>query len=88
MDRSGGWKRCNCGGNYSATANNICEVGIPETVMTDNGPCFSSRKFYDFVKNNCLVHIRSAPYHGMAERAVHANCEARSKEDDIWNAQK
>ena len=42
--------------------------------MTDNGPCFSSREFHDFLKNNCVVHIRSAPYHpssnGMAERAV------------------
>ena len=37
--------------------------GIPETVMTDNGPCFSSREFHDFLKNNCVVHIRSAPYH-------------------------
>eukprot|EP00731_Ephydatia_muelleri_P017061 Em0010g159a len=48
--------------------------GIPETVMTDNGPCFSSREFHDFLKNNCVTHIRSAPYHpssnGMAERAV------------------
>ncbi|KAL5499597.1 hypothetical protein EMCRGX_G011045 [Ephydatia muelleri] len=48
--------------------------GIPETVMTDNGPCFSSREFHDFLKNNCVTHIRSAPHHpssnGMAERAV------------------
>ena len=42
--------------------------------MTDNGPCFSSREFHDFLKNNCVTHIRSAPHHpssnGMAERAV------------------
>ena len=48
--------------------------GIPETVMTDNGPCFSSKEFQDFLKNNFVTHIRSAPYHpssnGMAERAV------------------
>ncbi|KAL5478092.1 hypothetical protein EMCRGX_G024972 [Ephydatia muelleri] len=33
-----------------------------------------SREFHDFLKNNCVTHIRSAPYHpssnGMAERAV------------------
>ena len=42
--------------------------------MIDNGPCFSSREFHDFLKNNCAVHMRSAPYHpfsnGMAERTV------------------
>ena len=52
----------------------LSRFGIPETVMTNNGPCFSSREFHDFLKNNCVTHIRSAPYHpssnGMAERAV------------------
>ena len=60
--------------------------------MTDNGPCFSSREYHDFLNNNCVVHIRSAPYHpssnGMAERAVQTVKHMQSKEDDIWNAQR
>ena len=32
----------------------FARFGIPETVMIDNGPCFSSRE------NNCVVHSRSA----------------------------
>ena len=35
----------------------FARFGIPETVMTDNGPCFSSREFHDFLNNNCVVHI-------------------------------
>ena len=44
--------------------------GIPEVVLSDNGPQFSSREFEDYR----FTHITSSPYHlqenGEAERAV------------------
>ena len=48
--------------------------GLPHKVVTDNGPSFTSAEFRDFMTNNGIVHIKSAPYHpatnGLAERAV------------------
>ena len=48
--------------------------GLPETVVSDNGSCFTSEEFGLFMKTNGIRHIKSAPYHpstnGLAERAV------------------
>ena len=48
--------------------------GLPERVMTDNGPQFTSLEFKEFLQRNGVVHIQVAPYHpssnGLAERAV------------------
>ena len=48
--------------------------GLPETIVSDNGSCFVSAEFKEFMKKNGIEHITSAPYHassnGCAERAV------------------
>uniref|UniRef100_A0AAV2K5K2 Gypsy retrotransposon integrase-like protein 1 n=1 Tax=Knipowitschia caucasica TaxID=637954 RepID=A0AAV2K5K2_KNICA len=48
--------------------------GLPEMVVSDNGSCFVSAEFKDFMKNNGIDHITTAPYYpssnGCAERAV------------------
>ena len=48
--------------------------GIPDQIVSDNGPQFIATEFSVFVKNNGIKHIRSAPYHpatnGLAERFV------------------
>jgi transposase InsO family protein len=48
--------------------------GVPETIVSDNGPQFSSRDFKDFCIANSISHIQSPPYHaqsnGRAERFV------------------
>ncbi|XP_056098696.1 uncharacterized protein K02A2.6-like [Rhinichthys klamathensis goyatoka] len=48
--------------------------GIPETMVSDNGSCFVSTEFREFMQKNGIEHITSAPYHassnGCAERAV------------------
>jgi hypothetical protein len=48
--------------------------GIPEIVISDNGPQFSSREFQAFAKEWEFSHQTSSPYHaqsnGMAERGI------------------
>ncbi|XP_043206001.1 uncharacterized protein K02A2.6-like [Amphibalanus amphitrite] len=52
----------------------FARFGIPDQVVTDNGPQFTSTEFGIFLSNNGVRHIRTAPYHpasnGAAERAV------------------
>ncbi len=48
--------------------------GLPELIVSDNGTCFISAEFKEFLHKNGVRHVMSAPYHassnGLVERAV------------------
>ena len=48
--------------------------GLPEVIVSDNGACFTSSEFKEFLKECGAKHVTSAPYHpatnGLAENAV------------------
>ena len=49
-------------------------LGVPKQLVTDNGSSFISVEFAQFVRNNGVRHVTTAPYHpgsnGPAEQAV------------------
>jgi len=47
---------------------------LPEAIVSDNGSCFVSEEFQQFLKSNGVKPVNYAPYHpssnGLAERAI------------------
>ena len=62
----------------AATIEKLREIfathGLPENIVSDNGPNFTSAEFEDFLAKNGIKHTKVSPYHpalnGQAERAV------------------
>ena len=54
--------------------------GLPQKIVTDNGSAFTSREFGEFMKENGILHVTSAPYHP-ATNGLAENIETRSEED-------
>ena len=50
------------------------QFGLPVSIVSDNGPCFTSNEFQDFTKISGIRHITTAVYkpstNGLAERMV------------------
>ena len=56
----------------SRTLNVLCEWfsvhGIPEQIVTDNGPQFVAEEFDEFTNRNGIKHVKNAPYHPASNR--------------------
>lgn len=54
--------------------NIFAQLGLPEKIVSDNGPTFVSAEFKNFLQRNGVKHSTTSPYHpssnGLAERAV------------------
>lgn len=76
------------------TATNLIQVlentfdwfGPPETVVTDNGPPFTSHQMKQFYEKYGIKHVTTPPYHpagnGLAERCVRSFKEGMLKEKE------
>ena len=64
--------------------------GIPETVMSDNGPQYSAAAFNSFAKEYGFTHVTSSPRYpqanGTAERAVKTVKQLLEKNEDPYMA--
>uniref|UniRef100_A0A5S6Q373 RNA-directed DNA polymerase n=1 Tax=Trichuris muris TaxID=70415 RepID=A0A5S6Q373_TRIMR len=75
----------------STTAANTIKVlrelfathGLPDSIVSDNGPQFTSDEFQRFCKDNLITPIRVSPYHassnGQAERMVQTTKDSLAK---------
>lgn len=60
--------------------------GIPNTVVSDNGPCFNSREWQEFAEQYDFKHVTSSPHYpqsnGKAEKGVHILKQLLKKADE------
>jgi len=65
---------CNTATTIEKLQCTFASLGLPEIIVSDNGPSFASTEFSAFLKSNGIQHIKTVPYHpaanGLAERAV------------------
>ena len=71
------------------------ELGRPFVLRSDNGPCYSSREFHNFLSFYQVDHITSSPHHpqsngfaealvGITKKLMEKICE-RGKTVELWS---
>ena len=59
---------------YIELSLNVTELGLPHIIKSDNGPCYNSKEFQQFLQCYSITHQTSSPNHprsnGFVERMV------------------
>ena len=67
----------------------FAQYGLPEWLVSDNGPQFTSKEFEQFTRGNRIMHVRSEPYHpasnGQLERFRTMKRSLWASERDGWS---
>uniref|UniRef100_A0A8C6SPN1 Gypsy retrotransposon integrase-like protein 1 n=1 Tax=Neogobius melanostomus TaxID=47308 RepID=A0A8C6SPN1_9GOBI len=83
-------KQASAEGTIKAVKEAFARHGTPETVVSDNGPQFSSEQFRQFAKEYQFTHVTSSPRYpqanGEAERAVRTIKDLWKKDNDFNRA--
>ena len=48
----------------------VTELGLPHIIRSDNGPCYNSKEFQQFLKCYSITHQTSSPNHPKSNRFV------------------
>ena len=48
----------------------VTELGLPHTIRSDNGPCYNSKEFKQFMQCYSITHQTSSPNHPRSNRIV------------------
>ena len=69
----------------------VTELGLPHIIRSDNGPCYNSKEFQQFLQHYNITHHTSSPHHprsnGFVERMVRVAkklMEKAGKEGKPW----
>ena len=75
--------------NYWKLEKHFCSAGLPQTVVTDNGPSFVSEEFEQFLAKNGIRHQTSSAYqldsNVLVERSVQSLKLALKKKQESWS---
>ena len=69
----------------------LCDFGMPETIIIDNGPCYKSKEFLNFCARFEIEHIIGSAYNhqanAIAERSIQTIKNLMAKNPrDVWLA--
>lgn len=68
----------------------LCPSGVPESLLSDNGPQYAAAVFTSFTKEYSFIHITSSPWYpqgnGAAERGVKTVKNLLEKSNDLYVA--
>ena len=55
------------------------EYGWPDTVVSDNGPCYAAETFTNLMKEYAVNHITSSPHYPQSNGLAEKICSDRKK---------
>ena len=50
----------------------VCRFGVPNTIVTDNGPQFDNTRYIEFCQNLGIKNVYSSPHHPQANGQIEA----------------
>ena len=65
----------------------FASLGLPESIISDNGPQFTASQFEKFCESQGIVHLTIVPYHPRSNGEVERLVETFKKSDPVTDEQ-